>query len=176
MYRNGSLLFASHSKQQRENMSVPTLQHLGIKFADISDYCFRPGGRKEPCGPGLQPPGGPSFSQSQGLAAGGDNRDPVFANGDKDTGELRNKRPRMARRWQSTAMRQAATDAQGLLLLTAHDRAKATAMLQRGETEYAADLRNMLVVGYKAEIEILGDQLVRYLEEKLASQHIGLAA
>ncbi|KAF3936921.1 hypothetical protein ABW19_dt0207163 [Dactylella cylindrospora] len=57
--------------------------------------------------------------------------------------------------------------APGLLVMTRHDRAKATGMLERGETEYSDDLKNLLFVGYKAEIQILGDKLSRYLDEKL---------
>ncbi|EWC46850.1 hypothetical protein DRE_03862 [Drechslerella stenobrocha 248] len=191
MYKNGSLLFGARTQQQKEHMSVPTLTHLGIKFSDILDYCFteRKAGLSQGfAGKGLTSnttapltPTSPAGEKHQGKEKEEAGEGEMGKKGEEGQ-EPQSKRLRAARRQRNAAMHQAAAAAaalvepQGLLLMTAHDRAKAMSMLQRAETDGAADLRNLLFIGYKAEIQVLGDQLVRYLDEKLAAQRIGLAA
>ncbi|KAK6521057.1 hypothetical protein TWF506_001290 [Arthrobotrys conoides] len=143
MYKNGSLSSRS-TGMFYEQMAVPALRHLGVKFCDILEYCSVDG------------------SMSQTIEDSG-----VIST---DNGE----EPRSKR------LRYTSSPPQGLLPMTAHDRAKAVSMLQRDRNTVAAehtdDLRKLLFVGYKAEIQVLGDQLVRYLDEKLGGQRIGLAS
>ncbi|KAK6503130.1 hypothetical protein TWF481_008165 [Arthrobotrys musiformis] len=139
MYKNGSLMSRA-AGMFYEQMAVPGLRHLGVRFCDILEYC--------------------SGSVVSGVGEG-------------DGEEPRSKRVRYSA---------SSLPPQGLLPMTAHDRAKAVSMLQRdhdvvgGGVEYTEDLRKLLFVGYKAEIQVLGEQLVRYLDEKLGGQRIGLAS
>ncbi|KAK6351217.1 hypothetical protein TWF718_004387 [Orbilia javanica] len=144
MYKNGSLSCRT-AGMFYEQMAVPALRHLGVKFSDILEYCSAEG------------------NMSQNIEDSG-----VIPT---DNGE----EPRSKR------VRYTSSPPQGLLPMTAHDRAKAVSMLRRDHdtaaaTEHTDDLRKLLYVGYKAEIQVLGDQLVRYLEEKLGRQRIGLAS
>ncbi|KAF3087333.1 hypothetical protein TWF706_011195 [Orbilia oligospora] len=143
MYKNGSLSSRA-TGMFYEQMAVPALRHLGVKFCDILEYCSVEG------------------SMSQTIEQSG-----IIST---DNGE----EPRSKR------LRYTSSPPQGLLPMTAHDRAKAVSMLQRDHNTVAAehtdDLRKLLFVGYKAEIQVLGDQLVRYLDEKLGRQRIGLAS
>ncbi|EGX43372.1 hypothetical protein AOL_s00215g108 [Orbilia oligospora ATCC 24927] len=144
MYKNGSLSSRA-TGMFYEQMAVPALRHLGVKFCDILEYCSVEGS-----------------SMSQTIEESG-----IIST---DNGE----EPRSKR------LRYTSSPPQGLLPMTAHDRAKAVSMLQRDHNTVAAehtdDLRKLLFVGYKAEIQVLGDQLVRYLDEKLGGQRIGLAS
>ncbi|KAF3318369.1 hypothetical protein TWF173_007785 [Orbilia oligospora] len=144
MYKNGSLSSRA-TGMFYEQMAVPALRHLGVKFCDILEYCSVEGS-----------------NMSQTIEESG-----IIST---DNGE----EPRSKR------LRYTSSPPQGLLPMTAHDRAKAVSMLQRDHNTVAAehtdDLRKLLFVGYKAEIQVLGDQLVRYLDEKLGGQRIGLAS
>ncbi|KAK6536606.1 hypothetical protein TWF281_000833 [Arthrobotrys megalospora] len=147
MYKNGSLISRA-SGTFYEQMAVPALRHLGVKFCDILEYCSAEG--------------------NDGSASSGQNMEDTGIVSTGNEQEPRNKR-----------VRYTSSPPQGLLPMTLHDRAKAVSMLQRDHNtavEHTDDLRKLLFVGYKAEIQVLGDQLFRYLDEKLGGQRIGLAS
>ncbi|KAK6361552.1 hypothetical protein TWF730_005272 [Orbilia blumenaviensis] len=161
MYKNGSLLSRA-AGMFYEQMAVPALQHLGVKFSDILEYCSAGSGVSQNIEDHGQDHTG--FNLAAAVGAGEDEEQPR-----NDDDNNNHKRARYTH-----------LPPQGLLQMTAHDRAKAVSMLQRdcsnAMVEHADDLRKLLFVGYKAEIQVLGDQLVRYLDEKLDGQRIGLAS
>ncbi|EPS41997.1 hypothetical protein H072_3989 [Dactylellina haptotyla CBS 200.50] len=174
MYKRGSLLIGGST--QYDQMAVPSLRHLGVKFSDILDYCCSDSSSAEGKHEQMIPEKG-NNSVSQNI----ERESVTFTNrmmGEEETQQEElepiSKRPRRHAdgRYRSSPPR-------GLLLMTAHDRTKAISMLHREHDEiseeYVSDLRKLLVVGYKAEIQVLGDQLVRYLDEKLRDQRIGYA-
>ncbi|KAF3917753.1 hypothetical protein ABW20_dc0101842 [Dactylellina cionopaga] len=184
MYKNGSLLSGA-SGVYHDHMAVPALRHLGVRFADIWGSCSA---EKEK---------GESITDYF-VSAPATVESLPFPEEEEE--ELRSKRPRYNHRASNSQSKSttlySCSQPQGLLLMTSHDRAKAISMLHRGRgddetassssspaspaatvsAEYADDLRTLLFVGYKAEIQVLGDRLVRYLDEKLGGQRVGLAA
>lgn len=119
------------------NLNVPTLKHLGIQYSDILEY-----GATE-----RKPDSQIKDDQGEGEALGG------------DESQRPRKRPKRTRQFFED-------NSKGLLRMTERDRIKARTMLQKKDEEYADDLRNMLFLGYKAEIQILGDKLNDYLADK----------
>jgi len=67
-------------------------------------------------------------------------------------------------------------DERGLIRMTWRDRSKAQKMLESGHQDLQNELRQLIWLGYKAEIQILGNDLAEYLKSKIEHSKRAIAA